>query len=51
MKSENCKYCGYLEYHDEVINGIEYKGYYCGDFYNLTENANIENIDECEWAD
>ena len=50
MKPENCKYCGYLEYHDEVRNGIEYKGYYCGDFNYLSDNAKIENIDECEWA-
>lgn len=51
MDVERCKYCGYLEYHDEVENGVEYKGYYCGDFNYLDDNAKIENIEECEWAE
>lgn len=51
MKICNCERCAYCEYHNEVINGVEYKGYYCGDFEYLTENAKIENIEECEWAD
>lgn len=51
MKYENCKNCICCEYHDEIIDGIEYKGYYCGDFEYLTDNAKLENIEECEWAD
>lgn len=51
MKVENCKACAYCEYHDEVVDGIEYKGYYCGSFEYLTDKAKLENIEECEYAD
>ena len=51
MKICNCKDCPYLEYHDEVTDGVEYKGYYCGGFDYLTDSARLENIEECEWAD
>lgn len=51
MKENNCKNCAYCEYHDEITDGIEYKGYYCGAFDYLTENSRIENIEECEWAE
>ena len=51
MKHENCQDCAYLEYHDEIVDGIEYKGFYCGMHDYLTDYAKIKNIDECEWAD
>lgn len=51
MNYENCKECAYCEYHNETVNGIEYKGHYCGGFDYLTDDAKLENIDECEWAD
>lgn len=51
MKLDNCKNCGCCEYHDEVIDGVEYKGFYCGDFEYLTDKAKLENIEECEWAE
>lgn len=51
MKYENCKECAYCEYHDEVQDGVEYKGFYCGGFEYLTNEAMLENIKECEYAD
>ena len=51
MKYENCKDCAYCEYHDEVEDGVEYKGFYCGGFDYLTDDARLDNIDECEYAD
>lgn len=51
MDYEKCKNCAYLEYHDEIFDGIEYKGYYCGAFDYLIDKARIENIDDCEHAD
>ena len=51
MNENKCKDCAYLEYHDEIFNGVEYKGYYCGAFEYLTSKAKIENIEECEWAE
>lgn len=51
MTVQNCKNCAYCEYHNEVIDGIEYKGYYCGANEYLTDMAKIENIDGCEWAE
>ena len=51
MKYESCKDCAYLEYHDETTDGVEYKGFYCGAFDYLTDNAKIENIPDCEYAD
>ena len=51
MKYENCKNCAYCEYHDEVVDGIEYKGFYCGGFDYLTDKARLENIEECEYAE
>jgi hypothetical protein len=51
MTFENCKHCTCCEYHDEVVDGVEYKGYYCGDFEYLSDMAKLENIEECEHAD
>lgn len=51
MTINNCKNCACCEYHDEVVDGVEYKGYYCGDREYLTDAAKLENIDECKWAE
>lgn len=51
MNYESCKDCAYCEYHNEVVEGVEYNGYYCGRFDYLTDEAKLENIKECEWAE
>lgn len=51
MTYENCKNCPFCEYLNETLGGVEYKGWYCGGYNYLTDNAKLENIDSCEWAD